>query len=1330
MRWAESLSHPRSADHELRVSEERFALAVLGAKDGVWDRDMTTDMVYLSPRAQEISMGRPSDGVDVRHEAEWRKWHQIHPEDAARREAAMRDHLKGRTLRWEGEWRVRHQDGSYHWVHARGICTRDASGRAVRLAGSTTDVDARKRTEDALRQSEERYARAMEGSSDGLWEWNPVTDEMFLSARARELFAVAEGAEIKTRADLRARAGFHPEDLQYIEEMIQASLAGAAPGFDIEYRTINQRGEVRWMRSRGKAFRDAQGQPTLMTGSLTDVTERKRTEQALRQSEERYALAVEAAGEGHSDWNLETGEFYVSPRLLEICGYTPGTAFKDRAEWVARFPFHPEDRPKWEQAVAVHWACQASRFHMEVRIVVRGETRWVRFVFLCSRDASGKPVRWTGSTTDVTDRKRAEEALRISEERYARAMEAAQDGHWDWNVDTGEYYTSPRDLQLYGLPADSTFASRADFLARLPLVPEDRDAWLRAVADLFAGTGSRLSMDMRAIVHGETRWIQFSGVCVRDASGKPLRWSGTSRDVTDRKRAEEALRISEERYARAMEGSDAGLWEWNPGTDAAFASPRAHRLFGIPDGVEIHSRADLKAHAGFHPEDRQRIEDAMQACLARRTEGFEAEFRVINPAGETRWVRSRGKVFPDAQGKPALLAGSVTDIDARKLAEQELKRSEERYALVMAAADEGYWDWIVASDQFHASPRLLEMYGLPPATTFAGREDFLARIPLHPEDRPKWQEAVAAHFAGETARFDKELRILRGGETRWLHLTGLATRTASGEVVRWAGATKDVTARKQAEQALRLSEERYALAMQASGAGYWDWKIATDEYYTSPRHLEIAGFPPGTRFSGRAEVVARVPFHPEDRPRYDAAVAAHFAGETPRLDIEMRLVRPGEVRWVHLIGMCLRDAAGVPVRWAGSVSDITQHKRAEEELKRLERQLRQAQRLEALGTLAGGIAHDFNNILAAMLGYGEMALRGAPKGSQLHRDLDNIMIAGERGRALIDRILAFSRSGVGERVAVHVEAVVREALELLSAKLPDNVRVETDLRAARAATLGDPIQMHQVFMNLATNAVQAMASAGVLRVSLETVRLDSPRLATTGQLPPGEFLVLEVIDSGAGIAPEILERIFDPFFTTKQPGVGTGLGLALVYGIVAELGGAIDVASTVGKGSAFTVYLPRAGDAAEERRGDQPQVPRGDGQRVLVVDDEELLLTLAIRTLEELGYAPVGFSSSAAALEAFRADPGSFDAIVTDERMPGLSGSELIREVRATQRAIPILLVGGYVGGQVTALALEAGADEVLKKPLLARDLAMSLARVLRSRRTSSCADGHISPPA
>jgi nitrogen-specific signal transduction histidine kinase len=399
----------------------------------------------------------------------------------------------------------------------------------------------------------------------------------------------------------------------------------------------------------------------------------------------------------------------------------------------------------------------------------------------------------------------------------------------------------------------------------------------------------------------------------------------------------------------------------------------------------------------------------------------------------------------------------------------------------------------------------------------------------------------------------------------------------------------------------------------------------------------------------------------------------------------------------------------------GSVGDVTDRKRAQEELQRLERQLRQAQRLEAMGTLAGGIAHDFNNILGAILGYGEMAQRGAPKGSRLARDLDSIIVAGERGRALVDRVLAFSRSAVGERVPVHVEGVVREALDLVSGKLPANVELQAMLRAGRSAIVGDATQVHQVLMNLATNAIQAMPGGGTLRVSLDVSRIDASHVPTIGILAPAsEYLVLRVVDTGTGIAPDILERIFDPFFTTKEVGTGTGLGLSLVHGIVSDLGGSIDVASTAGAGSTFTVYLPRSGEADEARENEEPKIPRGDGQRVLIVDDEEPLVRLATRTLEELGYAPVGFTSSTAALEAFRAAPERFDALITDERMPGMSGSALIREVRGIRGGMPIVLMSGYVGGAVTRRARSAGAEEVLKKPLSARDLATSLARVLR----------------
>jgi CheY-like chemotaxis protein len=250
-------------------------------------------------------------------------------------------------------------------------------------------------------------------------------------------------------------------------------------------------------------------------------------------------------------------------------------------------------------------------------------------------------------------------------------------------------------------------------------------------------------------------------------------------------------------------------------------------------------------------------------------------------------------------------------------------------------------------------------------------------------------------------------------------------------------------------------------------------------------------------------------------------------------------------------------------------------------------------------------------------------------------------------------------------------------------------------------------------MNLGTNAAQAMPNGGVLSATLRLERVEKTRAATIEGVNQGEYIVLGVADTGVGIPAQIAERIFDPFFTTKEAGSGTGLGLSLVHGIVTQLGGAIDVVSAIDKGSTFTIYLPRSGDATYSEDIAEFALPRGHGQRVLVVDDEEPLVELAARTLEELGYVAVGFTSSTAALAAFRADPQRFDAVITDERMPQVSGATLIKEVRDIRRSIPVVLMSGYVGGGLTGRARAAGADEVLKKPLLAHDLATSLARVL-----------------
>ena len=895
--------------------------------------------------------------------------------------------------------------------------------------------------------------------------------------------------------------------------------------------------------------------------------------------------------------------------------------------------------------------------------------------------------------------------------RYARAMDTSDDGFWDWSVGNDTIYTSPRLLEIYGLPPGTSFASREDLVARLPFHPEDRPLVARLFAEHLAGEAARSRVEARFIREdGETRWVQLAGKTARDHSGAVTHWTGTVRDVTESKRGEEALRESQERYELAMAASESGYWDWYVLTNRYVASRRAYEMGGYdPDTWK--NRDDFKARINMHPEDFARWEAARADLFAGTGERLAMEVRYI-VRGETRWHSLQAICRRDDTGKVIRWTGSTTDVTERKRAEEAQLESEQRYARVVSVSDEAFWDWNAAVDELYLSPRFLDMFDFPPDTTFHGRAAFFTRLPISAADREALERAAAEHFAGKTERMEIEFRASVRGEERWIQATGRATRDSEGQVVRWSGAIRDVTARKRTEEALRDSQESYELAMAASESGYWDWHLPTNRYFLSPRAYEMGGYDPDS-WTSRDDFRAQIKMHPEDFARWETARKELFAGKGERLAMEVRYFVRGETRWHSLQGICRRDHTGTVVRWAGSTTDVTNRKLAEEELKTMERRLRQAQRLEAMGTLAGGIAHDFNNILGAILGYGEMAQRDAPEGSRLARDLDSIVIAGERGRALVDRVLAFSRSAVGERVPVHVEGVVREVLDLIAAKLPPSVIAQTKLLAGRAAVLGDATQVHQVVANLATNAIQAMPAGGELRVDLGVERVEVPRATTIGEVGAGEHVVLTVADTGAGIAPGIVDRIFDPFFTTKEVGTGTGLGLSLVHGIVTQLGGAIDVASSLGGGSTFTVFLPRSGDAATPVDEKESALPRGEGQHVLVFDDEEPLVQIATRVLKELGYAPAGFTSSSAALAAFRADPQHFDVLITDERMPEMSGSVLIREVRSMRGSLPVVLMSGYLG------STENEADVVLQKPLSRRDFAASMAKVLRRESIS-----------
>jgi CheY-like chemotaxis protein len=325
------------------------------------------------------------------------------------------------------------------------------------------------------------------------------------------------------------------------------------------------------------------------------------------------------------------------------------------------------------------------------------------------------------------------------------------------------------------------------------------------------------------------------------------------------------------------------------------------------------------------------------------------------------------------------------------------------------------------------------------------------------------------------------------------------------------------------------------------------------------------------------------------------------------------------------------------------------------------------------------------------------------------------MHAAERAKSLVERILGFSRSGLGNRVLFNVQSVVNETLDLLTASLPAGIRVKTRLEAGDAGVIGDPTDLHQVTMNLCTNAVQAMARGGELGVVMERQHVREPGALARGSLAPGYYVRLTITDTGGGIAPPALERIFDPFFTTKSVGEGTGLGLALVHGIVTDLGGAIDVASTVGQGARFDIWLPVAGETPVAAVEPERTLPRGNGETLMIVDDEPPLVELAEEVVARLGYEPVGFASSTAALEAFTAAPHRFDAVLTDEMMPDLVGTELARQMRTVRPSIPILMMSGRAVAPLVDRATEAGIAEVLRKPLHGRDIAESLARVFGS---------------
>ena len=391
-----------------------------------------------------------------------------------------------------------------------------------------------------------------------------------------------------------------------------------------------------------------------------------------------------------------------------------------------------------------------------------------------------------------------------------------------------------------------------------------------------------------------------------------------------------------------------------------------------------------------------------------------------------------------------------------------------------------------------------------------------------------------------------------------------------------------------------------------------------------------------------------------------------------------------------------------------------------QERSRLEEQLRQAQKMEAIGTLAGGIAHDFNNILGAMIGHAELAADRISPASPAGQHLREVLSAGDRARGLVRQILTFSRQSEHERRPVVLQDVVREVMQLIRASLPSTIELRHQIEPERMGVFADATQIHQVLMNLCANAEYAMREeGGVLDVHLRAVDVDPDFAAAHPPLRTGPHVRLTVRDTGHGIDPSIRERVFDPYFTTKRAGEGTGMGLAVAHGIVTAHGGTITLESAPGRGARFDVYLERT-DGAEAPSAPLEDLARGQGERILIVDDEPSLARLWSATFDNLGYRAVAYTDAREALEAFRRAPDSFDLVLTDQTMPQLTGEALVREFLRLRPDLPIILSTGFSHTMTEAHAKALGVRAFLMKPLSRRDLCLTVQRLLAEKSARS----------
>ncbi len=636
---------------------------------------------------------------------------------------------------------------------------------------------------------------------------------------------------------------------------------------------------------------------------------------------------------------------------------------------------------------------------------------------------------------------------------------------------------------------------------------------------------------------------------------------------------------------------------------------------------------------------------------------------------------------------------------------QDLRRNEARYSELFGDHPDPMF--VVGRDGsiLEVNRAAIEQYGYTRSELLAMKSPELALTALREQAANNLQRTSDAG-----AQFESRHQKKDGGEfpveinARSIRLRGSLCTLLS---------VRDVTERHKAEEHVRLSEARYALAQRIAGVGTWEWDVATDRVLWTDEVYDIYGVPKGTPMASASDVEGRI--HPEDVPRWHESLRACLEDGVEH-NLEMRIVRPdGTVRWVTTLGDAQRDASGKALRVLGVVMDVTDRKQAEKERVKLEAQLRHAQKMEAVGRLAGGVAHDFNNILTAILGHIELSRASVPERTPATGPLIDAMgqieLSAERAAALTRQLLAFSRRQVARPRSISLSKVVTDLDKMLGRLIPATISLETDLEPKLQPVWADAGQFEQVIVNLVVNAVDAMPGGGRL-----TIRTGDVDIEEHGVIVP--HVLLAVTDTGCGMDAETQERVFEPFFTTKPMHEGTGLGLSTVYGIVNQAGGRIEIDSEIGRGTTFRVYVPTAAESPDAAEDADASVPAAGGDETLLLcEDDAVVRDLLARSLRSAGYTVLVAEHPTTAVAIAQESRRRIDLLITDVIMPEMNGRDLALAVKAHRPDLPALFISGYPETVIGHAEVRDSAVELLHKPFTQAELLAHVRHILDSSR-------------